>query len=542
MLRSIVAEDGPTVTRRPSAEELSAATSRERTRAVLGEHLVAGAPAGDALIASVRELARHGNIAEARTLVRAARGVPALRLTARAADAVIAASRGRFEAAGKRLSGLSRDAALSRVPAELVAVEFAEDPPMAVATLQALLDSHAELGPEAWLDLARHAFARGEPGLCGRALARLREGATSIPERVDAEARWLERWMARAQADLQAEPVAEGQVAMAVLDYKLPDYRRTSANVGDYIQTVASLGHLVRHGELSFRGDPELVSELVALRDRVRPDRRLSGIEREVAVVAVNRDASSLDSVPEGTWLLAFGWYMHDWFRVRYDFPFHPRLRPLFISFHVNRPGVLSERGVAYLRAHAPIGCRDWGTVRRLLELGVPAFFSGCLTTTVDLLFEAEPPRPDTNAPLALVDLPRDAEPPHAGPTTRLSHADLVIREAALPANIDRAVRRLESYRRNFSGVVTSRLHCYLPARALGVDATFRPRDERDIRFEGLVGIDDASFAAMGHGIGEKLEAALSSILRGDDEPTVREGWHEVCAPDVEAARRRLRA
>ena len=529
------------MTRRPSAEELSAATSRERTRAVLGEHLVAGAPAGNALIASVRELARHGNIAEARTLVRAARGVPALRPTARAAAAVIAVSRGRFEAAGKRLSGLSRDAALSRVPAELVAVEFAEDPPMAVATLQALLDGHAEPGPEAWLDLARHAFARGEPGLCGRALARLREGATSIPERVDAEARWLERWIARAQADLRAEPVAEGQVAMAVLDYKLPDYRRASANVGDYIQTVASLGHLVRHQDLRFHGDPNLVAELTALQARVRTDARLRGIERDVTVVPVNRDASSLDAVPEGTWMLAFGWYMHDWFKVRYDFPFHPHLRPLFVSFHISRLE-LSEERVTYLRRHAPIGCRDWATVRRMLGLDIPAFFSGCLTSTVDLLFPVEPPRPAADAPVALVDLPPDVEPRHGGRATRLSHADIVIREAPLPANIGRAVRTLESYRRDFSGVVTSRLHCYLPARALGVDARFRPRDERDIRFEGLVGIDDTSFAAMGHGIGGKVEAVLSSILRGDDEPTVRDRWREICAPEVEAARRRLRA
>jgi hypothetical protein len=535
MLRSVLDPDRVTVARRPSAAELTSVTSHERTRAVLSNRLAPGSSASEALIGCVRDLARHGNFAEARSVTRAARRMPSLRPAARAAAAVTAVSQGRFEAAAKRLGGLSGDAALQLVPAEVVAVEFAKNRAAGVAAAAAVLNESLDVSAEAMLEIARQAFAYDELELSKRALNRFEGGQASVSTEVRAEHRWLRRWIRLAGRGQTAPPLGSNQVALAVLDYKLPDYRRTSANVGDYIQTLASLGHLVRHRGLRFSGDPALVERLNALRARIAPDDRLAATDRDVALVPVNRDASSLDAIPEGTWMLACGWYMHGWFRVRYDFPFHPRLRPLFVSFHVNRPGMLTEEGVAYLQESAPIGCRDWDTVRRLQELHVPAFFSGCVTSTVDLLFPSRPD-PPADAPVAFVDMPEAASA--AGKRAiSLHHADLEIRADPLAANLDRAVRTLDAYRSEVGGIETTRLHCYLPARALGVDVRFHPRRADDPRFEGLIGIDDASFAAMRKGIRGKLEAVLTSILRGDDERTVRATWREVCRPDVEDAR-----
>ena len=88
--------------------------------------------------------------------------------------------------------------------------------------------------------------------------------------------------------------------------------------------------------------------------------------------------------------MVAFGGHMHPLYDLRYDFPYHPNIRPLFISFHVNRLDMLTDEAQDYLRRHGPIGCRDWNTVFLLLSAGIDAFFSGCLTTTLDMLF---PPR-----------------------------------------------------------------------------------------------------------------------------------------------------
>ena len=51
--------------------------------------------------------------------------------------------------------------------------------------------------------------------------------------------------------------------------------------------------------------------------------------------------------------MLAFGLHMHPLYDLRYDFPYHPDIRPLFLSFHINRLDMLSDKAKEYLRARA---------------------------------------------------------------------------------------------------------------------------------------------------------------------------------------------
>lgn len=79
---------------------------------------------------------------------------------------------------------------------------------------------------------------------------------------------------------------------------------------------------------------------------------------------------------------------MNGWFTHNYNnwLPSED-IEPLFISFHVNNtaaPYMLSEKAVAYLKTHEPIGCRDEFTVETLKAKGINAYFSGCLTLTLD--------------------------------------------------------------------------------------------------------------------------------------------------------------
>lgn len=62
-------------------------------------------------------------------------------------------------------------------------------------------------------------------------------------------------------------------------------------------------------------------------------------------------------------------------------------IEPLFVSFHVNNtaaPAMLSEKGIAYLKKHEPIGCRDQFSADTLKAKGIDAYFTGCLTLTLD--------------------------------------------------------------------------------------------------------------------------------------------------------------
>ncbi|WP_168414801.1 polysaccharide pyruvyl transferase family protein [Acinetobacter indicus] len=64
-----------------------------------------------------------------------------------------------------------------------------------------------------------------------------------------------------------------------------------------------------------------------------------------------------------------------------------PQLEPLFVSLHINSSAadrMLSDAGIAYLKKYEPIGCRDHYTVRLLESKGIKAYFTGCLTLTLD--------------------------------------------------------------------------------------------------------------------------------------------------------------
>ncbi|WP_031428726.1 polysaccharide pyruvyl transferase family protein [Flavimarina sp. Hel_I_48] len=81
--------------------------------------------------------------------------------------------------------------------------------------------------------------------------------------------------------------------------------------------------------------------------------------------------------------LIANGWWTHN---IHHWVP-SEAIDPLFVSFHMNNtaaPFMLSEKGIAYLKKHAPIGCRDKFTAQILNEKGIEAYFTGCLTLTLD--------------------------------------------------------------------------------------------------------------------------------------------------------------
>lgn len=81
--------------------------------------------------------------------------------------------------------------------------------------------------------------------------------------------------------------------------------------------------------------------------------------------------------------LIMNGWFTHN----TTNWVPSEAINPIFVSFHMNNtaaPQMLSEKGIAYLKKHEPIGCRDQFTADTLNEKGIDAYFSGCLTLTLD--------------------------------------------------------------------------------------------------------------------------------------------------------------
>lgn len=330
----------------------------------------------------------------------------------------------------------------------------------------------------------------------------------------------------------QAVEAADGDFTFGVVSYQQPDV--TSRNIGDYIQTVASLGHLVRQRNFTFSGDPELVEFVDELRASSKPERVVDGPAARVNLVELYRDGNPLQALPKPTWAVTYGWYMHHTFEQGFNIPFHENLRPIILSMFVRYPEMLTPEAVDYLRKYAPVGCRDWQTVALLRAAGVPAFFSGCITTTIDTVFRRDDA--DDRDATIYVDSPK------TGPGVFRRQAQTGIRDLSFVDNLRKARDWVSHYHETYDKVVTSRLHCFLPARSVGSSVTFLPKNRSDTRFGGLIDTSDAEFNAIRDGILKKVSSVVQALASGMGEQEVYALWRELCAPDMAVADARLAA
>lgn len=334
-----------------------------------------------------------------------------------------------------------------------------------------------------------------------------------------------------------------GAVRIGVIDYYQPDLGRASRNVGDYVQTLAMLGHLARFQGVRFTGDDGLGELAASLQPRVRPALRLDGPQGEVHLTPVSRDFSEGDDLAPDTWMVAFGWHLWPMWKLRFGFPYHPHLNPIFVSFHVQHVEALTPEAVDYLRQHGPIGCRDWTTVDLLLSAGVDAFFTGCVTTTLSTVFpETGGDRPGADV-VAAVDIPAGKVKANR-PVEEATNVADKWRHMGLADGVRDAIGLLEDYQQRYHRIVTSRLHAYLPATSLGIPVTFRPKRLGDVRFDGLLDMtpDGDAFTTIRDGILTLLADVLGLVLAGADRASVQDRWRALTADRVEEARKRLHA
>ena len=185
-------------------------------------------------------------------------------------------------------------------------------------------------------------------------------------------------------------PSRPASIPVAVMGYQTPDHTLTSGNLGrlhpDPVPArqprPAQQRDVLRRRRARGAGDGAAGTR-PARTSPARRGRARCTWSRSIATSAAPA------TCPRGPGWSPSADHMHPLYDLRYDFPYHPNIRPLFISFHVNRVEMLSDEAQDYLRRHGPVGCRDWNTVFLLLSAGIDAFFSGCLTTTVDMIFPA---------------------------------------------------------------------------------------------------------------------------------------------------------
>lgn len=154
------------------------------------------------------------------------------------------------------------------------------------------------------------------------------------------------------------------------------------------------------------------------------------------------------------------------------------------ISMHINRRTLAVRRNRDFLARCGGVGCRDEFTRRQLAALGIPAYFSGCLTLTLP----RHPDQPREDYVLA-VDIPDEA----VAELRRRTRRDVIVLGHDLSCAVTYSRERwtlariLLQYYQRAHCVVSSRLHVVFPCTAFETPALWLNHAIGDAdRFDGL--------------------------------------------------------
>jgi hypothetical protein len=183
----------------------------------------------------------------------------------------------------------------------------------------------------------------------------------------------------------------------------------------------------------------------------------------------VDRDTGLAEVPPAARGRGSIGLILNGWFkRGSAGWPPDEVYSAIPIGLHLRpkkSPVLLSDQSVEFFRKAGPVGCRDSFTLDLLRSRGVEAFESNCLTT----LFERRISRPEQQTEKFVVsrdDRLLDVLPESLGPATFISH---YTGDQDFASNMERAAALLERYRDEAALIMTTLLHCALPAIAMGI-------------------------------------------------------------------------
>lgn len=178
------------------------------------------------------------------------------------------------------------------------------------------------------------------------------------------------------------------------------------------------------------------------------------------------------------------------WMWCPEHFPPSDDIDPLLISMHL-REALHAEFArseiLDYFRTHGPVGCRDMSTKRFLDAQGVPAYFSGCLTLTL----QGDPKFREAKGGgyILCVNLPEHLEEKVRNCTDRpVYNIDRMLSVGFTAVDRMKLAKCMLSLYHNAHCVVSSCLHAALPSIAFGTPVCLIKLNEKDghSRFDGL--------------------------------------------------------
>ena len=230
--------------------------------------------------------------------------------------------------------------------------------------------------------------------------------------------------------------------------------------------------------------------------------------------ILVDRDSVSSYSGDPIKMIMNGWWHIYEGNEVTSD-----AIIPLYVSYHISNPDGITKKALEHLKKYAPIGCRDFATMNCLLDNGIKAYLSSCLTLTLGKTYYV-PEEERTNS-VYFVDCDIfDTQRPSKIEWCTSRKARQITRQAnALPNLKQRMEELVENYAhgaiiekrshiyplsltdserfqiaekllRDYSRarlVVTTRLHCALPVLSMGVPVLFVGTNLQDRRYAGTL-------------------------------------------------------
>lgn len=199
--------------------------------------------------------------------------------------------------------------------------------------------------------------------------------------------------------------------------------------------------------------------------------------------------------------LVMSGWYMWQ----KWNWPPSKYIHPKFVGLHYtdgwrDHPTgkmpvgfeFLDGVGGDYLRAYAPIGCRDYSTMEMLDTKGIENYLSGCVTLTLDPPDIKDSKYAKANKPyICLVDLEPSVE---KALKKKFENSKYDIRVIKHKYPIDNPLQSWEERKDYIEDVLdlynhahcvlTFRLHCLLPCLAMKTPVVLVRKSFNSIRFD----------------------------------------------------------
>lgn len=197
------------------------------------------------------------------------------------------------------------------------------------------------------------------------------------------------------------------------------------------------------------------------------------------------------------TKLICNGWFTP----TPEQWPPAPNIEPLFVSFHVtnenaSKTSLVNSQLFDYYKQFEPIGCRDHQTVDLFKGIGIEAYFSGCLTLTLENKYDYRTEDIYIVDPFYRFTYDKDYRKFCMDKLIPEKYKDKVtfISHKYEDHDVEKRFEYAEGLLKKYATakmVITSRIHCALPCLALGTPVYFvdvgYSRPAQRVRLKGIV-------------------------------------------------------